>query len=74
MLPLLQNHTKASGKVKLSFISPIKAFADDPVARIFNPAVAGRALILPSLMRYNAVHFIPRQRSREVVDRNLLDA
>ena len=27
----------------------------------FNPAVAGRALILRSLLRYNDVHFIPRQ-------------
>jgi hypothetical protein len=48
MLLLLQNHTKAPGKVKLSFVSPIKAFADDLVARIFNPAVVGRALILCS--------------------------
>jgi hypothetical protein len=32
--------------------------ADDAV--IFNPAVAGRALILRSGLRYNDVHFIPR--------------
>jgi hypothetical protein len=28
---------------------------------IFNPAAAGRALILRSVLRYNDVHFIPRQ-------------
>jgi len=27
----------------------------------FNPAAAGRALILRSLLRYNNVHFMPRQ-------------
>ncbi len=29
--------------------------------RLFNPAVAGRALIKRSLRRYNDVHFIPRR-------------
>jgi hypothetical protein len=28
---------------------------------LFNPAAAGRALILRSLLRYDDVHFIPRQ-------------
>lgn len=35
---------------------------------MFNPAHAGRALILRSQLRYNDVHFIHQQRAREVVD------
>ncbi len=40
--------------------------------RSFHPAAAGRALILRNLLGYNDVHFMPRQRAREVVDSTLV--